>query len=455
MLHNLAKRLALFVVVPYLLIASAASARVFDPQTAVLDNGMQVVVVSNHRAPVVSHMVWYKVGAQDEPLGKSGIAHFLEHLMFKGTDTYPQGEFSKRVARNGGSENAFTGQDYTAYYQTVATDRLEMVMRMEADRMTHLVLTPEQIEPERRVILEERSQRVDNNPSQWLGEHISAALFMNHPYRKPIIGWEHEIQSLSVGDILAFYKRFYAPNNAILVVAGDVTLDDVLPLAKKYYGAIPPSTGVTHLELREPPQRAPRDVTLTNADVKQPRWSRTYLAPSYLYGATEHAYALELISTIMGEGATSRLYKSLVVDKGLADAAGASYSGADRGPSTFVVYATPKPGVSITEIESAVDEVIDDVKENGFTTEEIDRAKNQVRVQAIYARDSLQTGAYILGAALAEGRTIDDVENWPDRIAAITPEAIEKAAAYVFKPESSVTAKLLPIPAGKKKDNRS
>ena len=216
-----------------------ARAGVFNPTTFTLKNGMQVVIVENHRVPVVAHMVWYRVGSADEGPGETGIAHFLEHLMFKGTKKRKPGEFSQIVARNGGQENAFTSTDYTAHFQTIAADRLEMVMEMEADRMTNLVITEKEVEPERLVVLEERRSRVDNNPGAILGEHINGALFLNHPYRNPVIGWEHDIKALDIKRILAFYKRWYAPNNAILVVAGAITAEQVRPLAKKYYGKIP------------------------------------------------------------------------------------------------------------------------------------------------------------------------------------------------------------------------
>ena len=217
---------------------STAQARVFDPESFMLDNGLQVVVITNRRAPIVTHMVWYKVGAADEAAGESGNAHFLEHLMFKGTKTLAPGEFSRIIAKNGGRENAFTGHDFTGYHQTVARDRLEIVMKYEADRMANLVLTDEVVLPERDVILEERRSRVDNDPGSKLQEMVRATLFLNHPYRIPVIGWEHEINELSTETALGFYKRWYAPNNAILVVAGDVTAAEVRPLAEKYYGKV-------------------------------------------------------------------------------------------------------------------------------------------------------------------------------------------------------------------------
>ena len=299
-----------------------ASARVFDPQSFTLENGLQVVVVTNRRAPIVNHMVWYKVGAADEEPGKSGLAHFVEHLLFKGTKNMKPGEFSELIARNGGRENAFTSYDYTGYFQTIASDRLELMMKHEADRMANLVLTDELVLPERDVILEERRTRVDNEPSGQLFEMARAALFMNHPYGISIIGWEHEMQQLTTEDALAFYERWYAPNNAVVVISGDVSLEEVRPLAEKYYGALEARPVPERVRPQEPKQMAPRRVTLTSPRVRQPSLSITYLAPSYNRGETQHAYALQVLSEIMGGGSVSRLYSSLVVEQGVAAGAG-------------------------------------------------------------------------------------------------------------------------------------
>ena len=425
-----------------------AAAAVFNPETFTLDNGMQVVVVANHRVPVVVHMVWYKVGSADEVAGKSGLAHLFEHLMFKGTPSFPYGEFSDIVARNGGQENAFTSTDYTGYYQVIAKDRLETVMEMEADRMTNLVLTPEQVEPERQVVLEERRMRVENNPRAILQEHVGATLFLNHPYRRPIIGWEHEIRGLTMDDITAFYRKWYEPNNAILVVAGDITAEEVRPLAEKYYGAIPRGPDIERVRPTEPPQRAERRVILRDARVRQPSWSRIYVSPSYFYGDRDQIHALEVLSSILGGGSTSRLYRQLVVENKLAVSAGAYYSPRDFGPARFGIYASPRPGVSTEELEAAVDKVIADVVAEGVTEQEVERAKNQILAGAVYARDSLQAGARVLGSALATGMTIDDVESWPDRISEVTSEQVGEALREALVPGHSVTAELLPEGSG-------
>ncbi|MDG2204473.1 MAG: pitrilysin family protein [Alphaproteobacteria bacterium] len=421
-----------------------AWAEVFSPTTFTLKNGMQVVIVENHRVPVVSHMVWYRVGSADEGPGETGIAHFLEHLMFKGTKKRKPGEFSQIVARNGGQENAFTSTDYTAYFQTIAADRLEMVMEMEADRMTNLVITDKEVEPERLVVLEERRSRVDNNPGAILGEHINGALFLNHPYRNPVIGWEHDIKALDIKRILAFYKRWYAPNNAILVVAGAITAEQVRPLAKKYYGKIPAQPPVVRNRAKEPPQKAAREVVLRDKRVRQPSWRRSFLAPTLQWGDKTHVYPLEVLSNILGGGASSRLYRRLVVENKIAVSSGAYYSGDDRGPGRFVFYASPRGDVTMDALEMAVEAEITDIIKNGITADEVLRAKERMVAEAVYARDSLSGGARALGAALASGLSVDDVESWPDNIAAVTAKQINEAAKALFDNNRSVTGLLLP-----------
>ncbi|MGE3740931.1 MAG: M16 family metallopeptidase, partial [Geminicoccaceae bacterium] len=329
------------------LVPGAPSAGVFHPETFTLDNGMEVVVVENHRAPVLAHMVWYKVGTADSPPGKSGLPHFLEHLMFKGTGEIPPGEFSKIVARQGGNDNAFTSQDSTAYFQMIAKDRLELVMAMEADRMVNLDLSDEHVYPERDVILEERRSRVDNEPSALLGEQLMAAQYLHHPYRLPVIGWFHEIAGYTREDALEFYRTWYAPNNAVLVIAGDVTAAELRPLAERTYGAVAARPMLTRRRLAEPPQHAARRVTLRHERVRQPNLMRTYLAPSYASPGHEHAYALELLSEILGGGGTSRLFRSVVVERALAAGAGSHYRGTGLDGTIFRIYGVPRPGVDL------------------------------------------------------------------------------------------------------------
>jgi zinc protease len=422
-------------------IPTGAPAAMFNAETFMLKNGMQVVVIPNHRLPVVHHMVWYKVGAADDPVGKSGIAHFLEHLMFKGTKEVPAGEFSHIVARNGGRENAFTMEDATAYFQTVSRDRLELVMRIEADRMHNLVIAPDQVASERAVVMEERRMRTDNSPAAQLMEQMSAALFVRHPYGTPTIGWMNEIEKLSRDDALAFYRRHYAPNNAILIVAGDITAKELKPLAEKYYGPVPRREIAPRERLVEPDPVAARRVILKSLRVREPQLIRGYLAPAADSGTP--GLALQVLDNILAGGSTGRLYKKLVVEDGIAVSASASYDGNAITYGTFNVFAQPAQDVAMDKLEQAIDAELDRLLKDGVTDEEVARAKSRLVDQAALARDSLRRGTYALGQALTTGRTVEDVENWPDRIKAVTAAEVMTAARAVLRPERSVTGVLL------------
>ncbi len=428
--------------------AAPAQAGLFNPNVFMLDNGMQVVVIEDHRAPVVTQMVWYKIGAADEPEGKSGVAHFLEHLLFKGTKEAPGSTFSRTVAANGGRENAFTSHDFTGYFQTLAADRLEAVMRLEADRMVNIVLTEKEVATERDVVLEERRSRTENNPSSMLSEQMAAAQFLALPYRNPVIGWNHEIQQLNRADALAFYHQYYAPNNAILIVAGDVMTADVKRLAEKYYGVIPPSKDISRSRPKEPPQIAARRIEYADVRVRQASWRRTYLAPSAMAGETEHSLPLDLAAQILGGGTTSRLYQSLVVEQKIAASAGAWYSGTAVDMGRFGLYSQPVPGGDVAKVEAAVDAEIVKFIEAGVTEKELARAKAGMIAAAIYARDSVTSTARIFGRSLVIGRTVEDVESWPERVAAVTLAQVQAAAQHVFDIRRSVTGLLLPKKKG-------
>ncbi|MCU0838264.1 MAG: insulinase family protein [Rhodospirillales bacterium] len=437
----------LFALIVVIALASrAAGAGVFNPASFSLANGMQVFVIENRRAPVVTHMVWYKVGAIDEPQGQSGIAHLLEHLMFKGTATRASGEFSAIVARHGGQENAFTGHDYTAFYQNVAREHLGLMMELEADRMTGLKVTADEVAPEIQVVLEERLSRVDNDPAALLAEQAAATQYFNSNYKRPIIGWEHEIRGLTPEAIRAFYQRWYHPANAVLVVAGDIAADEVRVLAERTYGRIAAKPVPAHVELVEPPQRAARRLALADERVRQPAWNRGYLAPGYRTAGAEHAHALQLLAEILGGGRTSRLYRELVQDAELAVSASAGYDPMRRGASRFVVAAAPRPGIAVETIEAAVETSLARLLADGVDEAEIERAKRRMLAEAVYARDSLTTGARLLGEAAAVGAGIDAVEQWPERIAAVTKADIDAAARAVLTAGQSVTAVLLPRP---------
>jgi zinc protease len=357
------------------LIAAPARAQRFAAETFALDNGMQVVVAPNHRVPAVTQMVWYKVGAADDPLGKSGVAHFLEHLMFKGTEATPPGAFAAMIGRDGGP-----AEDYTAYYETVARDRLELVMRLEADRMTGLVLDDPVVLPERDVVLEERRLRIDNEPVALLAEQLRATLFLHHPYRNPNIGWENEIHRLGTADALAFYRSWYAPNNAILVIAGDVATPEVRALAERYFAPIPSRPVPVRSRVDEPRRHAAARLEMKSPRAAQPRWSRSYLAASYGRGDTSQAYALQVLAEILGGGAGSRLHQSLVLDRGLALSAGAGYSPGAIDLSSFRLWATPKPGVAIGDLEAAVEAELQRLIRDGVDPGEVRRPSNACRM---------------------------------------------------------------------------
>lgn len=415
-----------------------------DVTTFALDNGMQVVVIEDHRAPVVVHMVWYKTGSADETPGVSGVAHFLEHLMFKGTDKVAPGEFSSTVARNGGRDNAFTGHDYTAYYQRVAADRLELMMRMESDRMTHLRLDPDTVATERDVIVEERNQRVETSPGGLFREQMSAAQYLNHRYGLPVIGWMHEIKALDRDDALGFYHTYYAPNNAVLVVAGDVEPDEVRRLAETWYGAIPANPDLPpRVRPQEPPQIAERRLVLKDARVGQPYVSRSYLAPERDSGAQRAAAALTILAEALGGGTTSMLAERLQFEDRLAVYTGASYGGTSLDATTFDVIVAPAPGVTLDQAEAAMDEVLTEVAETGIDPDQLARIKRQVRADQIYVRDDVERLANRYGRALTQGLEVADVQAWPEVLQSVSAEEVREAAQLLLDRKQSVTGWLM------------
>ncbi len=412
--------------------------------TFTLDNGMDVVVIEDHRAPVVQHMVWYRAGSADEPVGSSGVAHFLEHLLFKGTDTLAPGEFSATVAANGGNDNAFTSYDYTAYFQRVAADRLELMIRMEADRMRNIRLSENDILTERDVILEERNQRTENNPRALFGEQMNAAQYLNHRYGVPIIGWKHEMETLDMEDALSFYETHYAPNNAILVVTGDVDSDEVRALAEKYYGVIPANPDLPErMRSQEPPHTAERRLTFKDPRVAQPYVQRSYLAPERDPGAQETAAALFLLAELLGGSTTSYLNEKLQLDQQIAVYAGSFYRGVSLDDTTFDLLVVPAEGVSLQEAEDAMDQAVADFIAEGVNEEDLDRIKMQLRASQIYARDNVDGIGNRYGRALTSGLTVEDVQAWPDILQAVTGDEIIAAARDVLQREASVTGWLM------------
>ncbi len=415
-------------------------ARAAEVSTFTLDNGMEVVVLEDHRAPVVVHMVWYRTGAADEKPGVSGVAHYLEHLMFKGTDDLEPGEFSRVVAENGGTDNAFTSQDYTAYFQRVASDRLGLMMEMEADRMRDLQLDGRDILTERSVIQEERRQRTDSDPSALFGEQRDAAQYQNHPYGIPVIGWMHEVEALELDDALDFYRTYYAPNNAVLVVAGDVTPDEVRSLAEEHYGPLEPTEDLPErTRPQEPPQLAERRITFEDPRVAQPYVIRTYLAPERDPGDQRKAAALTLLADILGEGQTSELARRLQFGSKEALYTSAFYRGTSLDDTTFGLVVVPAPGVTLEEAEAALDREIAAFLDEGVDPAQLERLKFRMKAGEIYEADSAQSLARRYGSALTSGLTVADVEEWPDILQSVTADEIVEAGREVFDRRRAVT----------------
>ncbi|MCH8858451.1 MAG: insulinase family protein [Proteobacteria bacterium] len=409
-----------------------------------LDNGMMIVVVPDRRAPVVTHMVWYRVGGIDDPPGLSGVAHFFEHLMFKGTDKTPPGELSRIIARNGGQDNAFTSHDYTAYFQRIASDRLRLMMELEADRMVNLNLSEENVATEREVVREERRLRTDSNPTARAQEQIYAALYLSHPYGRPVVGWDEEIQNIGREEAIRFYNTHYAPNNATLIVVGDVDPEEVLALAREIYGPIPARELEPRAPLENPPRLAETRIDIEDPDLRLPALMRVYRVPSYGNGDAGVAESLNVMTTILGGGATSRLYRELVVERQLAVSAGAWYSGTARDAADLGVYAYPRDGVSFDELEAAMDEIIDGMKTATPEPGEFTRVKTRLIAAYTYAQDSQYLQSRDYGTALSIGLTVEDVEEWPNRIEAVTPENVQQAAQDYLIRKEAVTGRLSP-----------
>lgn len=413
--------------------------------TARLANGLEIVVIPDRRAPVVTHMVWYKNGSADDPAGKSGIAHFLEHLMFKGTARWPAGEFSKIVAGFGGQENAFTSYDFTAYFQRVPKAHLKDMMGYEADRMRGLSFDEDVVAPERDVVLEERRMRVDADPGAQLTEEFMGALFLHHPYGLPVIGWEHEIESLDRDDAFAYYRRFYTPANAVLVVAGDTDIATVTKLAEDSYGAVGALPHVPQRQRpREPGMRASRRVSLADARVQQPSFRRGWVVPSYRSATGEEAFALDLAAAILGDGPTSRLYRSAVMEAGLAAHVQVYYWGSLMDAGLMQIAASPRPGTSLEALEAALDAALLRFLETGPTEAELMRARTRLVADTIYARDSQSGLAQMFGASLSVGETVADVLAWPAKLEAVSGAAVLEAARHYLQPARAVTALLTP-----------
>jgi len=409
-----------------------------------LQNGLSVLVIPDHRAPTATQILFYRVGASDDPPGNSGLAHFFEHMMFRGTPTVPGDQFARTVARNGGEDNAFTTEDYTAFYEQIAKDRLALVMGLDADRMVNLDLSDANVRTERDIVLEERRMRIDNDPQAQLREQMDAALHLSHPYGRPIIGWPEEVRHIGRIEAQSYYSRHYAPNNAILVVAGDVFPDQVRLNAEATYGKAPARQLMPRPDYAQPPRLGETRLTLHRENVKVPQFMRLYRVPSYTEARPGEAEALDVLAQLLGGDATSALYRELVMTRRFASDTGASYSGYMRDAGAFEIYAVPRPGVKMEAIEQAIDAVLKDYATTVAKAADVERAKTQLVASAVYQRDNQLDLASAYGQALAIGLTVDDVREWPSRIRAVTGDQIRDATAKDMTKREAVTGFLLP-----------
>lgn len=428
------------------LTSSVAFAGLFNPKTFTLKNGLQVVVLTNKRAPVVKQVLLYRAGAIDEPTGRSGIAHFLEHLMFKGTKQVSGEEFVKTIESLGGDQNAQTSRDYTLYYQEIAKEHLETIINLEADRMANLQINAKDVDTERPVILEERRMRIDNEPSAILVEAVNATYFENHPYRLPSIGWEHEMQKLTHEDAMKFYNSWYAPNNAILVFAGDITVEEVKPLVEKYYGVIPAKVLPERNKLEEPVHRGIVKQVIKRSDrVLHPLYMRIYGAPNFRDNP-KAVYALEVLRQILSNGANSLLYNELVTKKKVAVSASMNYMDPmARGPSTFYFIGQPAPGKEVRALELALVHELKKIVLQGINSKEVEQAKERLVADLAYTKDESFGGATLFAQCLGSGYKVEDIEDWETRIRAVTTDEVNTYAREVFTQDSYLTARLLPL----------
>jgi len=403
---------------------------------------MQVILLENHSIPAVSHTVWYRVGGADDYQGRSGLAHYNEHMMFQGTDKVAAGEFSRTITTLGGQFNAFTGRDFTAYYVTIAKENLPKVMELEADRMINLAPTPENFAKERQVIIEERRMSIENRPGALLAEEMQAALFRNSPYQNPLIGWKHEMENLSRGDVLAFHKQFYNPANAVLVVGGDINRAELSYLADKYYGEIPAGEKYVRNWNVEPPQSVERHIKMSHPNVKQPQLVRYYTAPSVNIGDKDAVLPLSLLAQILGGGTTSKFYQDLVVKQKIATEISLNYDGISQGDGILQIYATPAEGVDLSKLEASIDKAIAEVK---IGKQDLPHAKTLLKAETIYARDGIEGMARIIGFLNMANLPLDYFNKWAGLVDNVTLEQVQQASKNIFNPKNSVTGYLLPL----------
>lgn len=409
-----------------------------------LKNGMQLLVMPNDRLPAVTHLLMVRAGGADDPYGKTGLAHYLEHLLFSGTKRYPEGAYDRAIAKVGGEQNAYTNRDFTAYYATVPKDQLEPVMAMEADRLQHVQIDDAHAARELKVITEERNMRVENHASALFAEQIDAITFLNHPYGQPLIGWAEDMQRFTGDDARAFFARHYRASNLVLLVAGDVDVDEVRRLAQRYYGVLPAGAAPKRDWPQEPPARLARHATMRDAKLHEPRLLRQYVAPSVRSGERAQAMPLALYAHYLGGDATSLLYRRLVVEQKLASAVDTDYDPLNIGPSLLRIWLVPAAGVTLEQLEAALDAALEEALRQGVGAEELARVKTQLTAELVYAQDGMEKLAHLMGQLVMIGEDEHYFYQWAERVQAVSAEQMLEAAQAVFEPRRAVTGYLLP-----------
>ena len=411
-----------------------------------LGNGLRVIVKPDRRAPVVVVMLLYQVGSMDEVNGVTGVAHVLEHMMFKGTAATPAGEYSRAIAAAGGRDNAFTSNDFTGYFAVLQKSRLELALRLEADRMANLILSPEEFAKEIKVVMEERRLRTEDRPRALVYEQLMATALSAHPYRKPIIGWMSDLENMRVDDAREFYQRWYAPNNAALVVVGDVEPDDVIALAEKYFGAIPARTLPERKPQDEPAQLGMKRVTV-KAPAELPYVLMTFRTPALRDPEREwEPYALEMLAAVLDGSEAARLHRTLVREEKIASSADASYDSVARGPGFFYLAAAPTPGRSAEEVEQALRREMTKIIEQGVDQEELDRVKAQAVAAHVFQRDSMFFQAQQIASLEAAGISHQTLDLQLQKLRAVTPEQVQEVARKYFRDDVLTIATLDPQP---------
>ncbi len=411
-----------------------------------LDNGMRVIVKTDRRAPVVVSQLWYRAGSMDERYGVTGVAHVLEHMMFKGTRDVPAGEFSRRIAAAGGRENAFTSRDHTVYFQTLQRDRLELALRLEADRMANLLLDADEFAREINVVIEERRLRTEDNPQARLYEALMATAYVTHPYRHPVIGWMDDLQNMRLEDAREWYEQWYAPNNAVLVVAGDVDAGQVYAWARQYFGDIPARPLPVRKPLNEPEQAGAKRVTV-RAPAELPLVALAWQAPRLRDPERDDdVHALEILAGVLDGHASARLNQALVRERAIATQVGAGYGGIGRGPGLFIIDATPARGIEVAEVEAALKAEVARLVRDGIGEAELARVKAQVLASQVFQQDSLFSQAMRIGSWVSAGldHTLQDTRY--ARLAAVTAEQVRDVAARYLVDDRVTVAVLEPLP---------